>query len=137
MRIIAVFASLILLTACTIYQSDGREAIEDNKADIVIMQGFDAALNVEFQCIRSLSEPEQTKGPAQVIDHENESDGYSAYLVTTDDHKNLIVYQVPNEELDEPHRYCDLDTHGDYKNSKLRSAIRLGVRLLAEQKELD
>ena len=142
MRIITVFASisifsLISLIGCTIYQSDGREAIEDNKADIVVIMGVDDELNTEFQCLRSVSAPEETKGPAQVIDHEDEADGYSAFLVTNENNKNLIVYLVPNLELGEPHLYCDLDTHGDYSKSKIRSAIRLGVRLLAEQKELD
>ena len=137
MRIIAVLAFLFSLSACSLYQSDGREAIQDNKSEIVVSTGFDIKSNTVYQCLRSIAEPEETKGPVEVIDHEAEADGYSAYLVSSEEHKHLMIYKVPHKELLEPHRYCDLDTLGDYTPSKINIAIRLGVRLLAEQKELD
>ena len=132
------FLILSTQTACTLYESDGREAISENKADIVVVSGYDVVYNIGFECFKSLTEPKQTKSPVQVIEHEFEQDGYSAYLMTTslEVKKEILVYQGP-ENSDLAHRFCHLDTQNKLHQSKIQEAIELGVILLEEQKQLD
>ena len=133
MRLISVLNilfSIFFLSACSLYQSDGRKAIEKNSAGIVTLQGYDSVQNIKFSCYQSGSAPYEMKGPIQVIDNEFEELGYSVYLINEALAKKLLVYQVPSDQT--AHNFCNLDTFDDLSKVKIHSAVRLGVQLLSE-----
>lgn len=130
MRLILSFFILVFVSACSLYQSDGRKAIEKNTASVVTGTGFDSVQNIKFVCYQSGSAPAETKGPIQVIDNEFDEAGIATYLIDDSQSKKLLVYQVPTQ--DQAHNFCHLDTLDDLSYIKIRSAIRLGVQLLSE-----
>lgn len=134
MRLILFFCILISVSACSLYQSDGRKAIEKNTANVVTGTGFDSVQNIKFVCYQSGSEPAETKGPIQVIDNEFDEAGIATYLIDDSQTKKLLVYRVPTQgqPQPQPHNFCHLDTLDDLTYIKIRSAIRLGVQLLSE-----
>jgi hypothetical protein len=127
-RIVALFIFL-LPSACTLYQSDGRQAIEKNKANIVGAYGFDTVSKTHYECYLSAEAPSILHAQNEVLDTEFEKDGFSS-LETHGPDRRIIVYKF--EEARTHHHYCILKVLEPAAESKA-SAIRLAVNLLVDQ----
>lgn len=129
MRIVAIFL-ISILSGCTLYQSDGRQAIEKNKADIVGAFGFDAVSKAHYSCFMSADLPQILQAPNHVIETEYEKQGFSSFGTFVDGSAQVVVYKL---ELDnERHHHCNLRLSESSLDSQ-NSAIRLAVVLLTEQ----
>ena len=129
MRIVALLF-LVSVAACTVYQSDGRQAIEKNKANIVGTFGFDIKTQTHYSCFISADTPSVLQTPNEVIENEFEKDGFSSQLHMSDEGPQLVIYKYDADRSQ--HHYCTLKTL-DNTSAAQTDAIRLAVDLLIQQ----
>jgi len=130
MRVVAFSSFFIFIFGCTVYQSDGRQAIEKNKANIVGTFGFDPYHKVDYRCEMGGDAPDALHSPTEVIESEFEASGYSSFLIKKYPHKEILVYRYdPNSHY---HHICRLHLMSD-SDADQKGAIRLAVNLLQDQ----
>ncbi len=121
-----------LLTGCTLYQSEGREALEKNKGGIINTSGFDIQRNMAYECATSAQVPLEMNGPTVVLETPYETQGFSSYLVQEPNVEKILVYRYSKESS--LHSFCRIEPVSalneklNYKTSL--EAVEFGVTLL-------
>lgn len=77
------------LSACTIYQSSAREAIQKNSGNIVT--GFMLELNTKYECIRANHKPTIWDNASTPLDEYTESGLVAAQLTQTEELPVVLI----------------------------------------------
>lgn len=129
MRFVFAFCFLPSLLSCTLYQSEGRVALEKDKNGIITASGLNLSSSIEYICYKSALAPFELNGPLHVIETSFESQGFSSYLVNEDPgSKYVLVYEALREETEaDQHRFCRAKFLQPSSKSLIEEAIDLVV----------
>lgn len=89
---IAFIALVIATTGCSLYKSDGREAIEKNSANIVTGSGVNLHLNVRYQCELMMAIPADWQAARTPLDEFAALEDSKAILLTGAETPVVVVY---------------------------------------------
>jgi hypothetical protein len=127
--VVLFLVTSIGLVGCTVYQSDGREAIEKNKAQIVTLSRTDGDPEDSFHivCSYGRSTTDDIRPPAEVVETEFESRGFSTFLRQSAKAWSVVVYRSGGSGANDIHSQCLMTTEQGLTRERLRSAVELGV----------
>ncbi len=115
------------LSACSIYQSSARQAIQKNSGNIVT--GFYLQLNTKYECIRANHTPDLWHIDSTPLDEYVESEGIQAKLLQTDD-LPVVLVSVKNPIAIE-FEGCTLQIlDSKLSSQRLQDVVTFGEKLL-------
>lgn len=122
------FISIIYLSSvsCTVYESEGREALKENKNNIITVTGFNDEGSIKYTCYHSGAAPAELSGPLEVIESQYDSQGFSSYLNKSSEQVFVLVYEN-KEETKNMHSFCRLNLLKEADLELSYEAIDLGV----------
>lgn len=127
--------SLVFLSSCSIYESNGREIIEKNQGGIVA-SGFSFKTNVYYVCSRSYVTPEFLKAPLEVIETEYEKKNISVLYNEHSQPHSVVVYH--HNVLGELYDSCKMFFLKRVSTeSQILDAAQLGIEQLKKFSNVD
>lgn len=108
-----IFASLsLILINCSIYETGGRKAIEDNQGGIVVLRGHSDDLSMYYECSITSYMPHFLKTELYVLSSKYEPFGYSVFATHLNQPQSVYVY-LHNEQAN---TYTHCHVHNLRKN---------------------
>lgn len=130
MRFVLFLFAFPFLLSCTLYTSEGREALEKNKNGIITISGLNPNNTVEYTCYKSALAPYELNGPLHVLETSYESQGFSSYFVQEEGSlPYVLVYEDLGDEesqLDQ-YRFCRAKLLQSSSKASIDEAIDLVV----------
>jgi hypothetical protein len=116
-----IFAT-VALSACSIYESDGRKAIEKNQGNIV-GSGVSPLLGLFYICEQTTNAPTFTKDPLEVVESEYEEAHISTLLNQQSEPHWIVAYHHNEETL--VHTFCKVypGKNKSFNNIKKAAAL--------------
>lgn len=128
MKFLLILSFALSLASCTLYESEGREAIANNKNGILTILGFNPEKSLYYTCFQASSSPTELSGPLKVIETAYESQGFSSYLVESGQQNIVLVYEIiKSESKAEEHNFCRIKLLKAPSLELSLEAIDLGV----------
>jgi hypothetical protein len=82
----------LILTACSLYQSDGRENIEKNSRNIVTGAGVSLDFKIRYECASLMALPVDWQTNVTALDEFSTLEGSKAVLLNGYETPTVVVY---------------------------------------------
>ncbi len=89
-----LLAAFLLVSACSMYESPGRKAIESNEGGIVGTFGLSESLTEFYVCGRETTEPDFLKSPLEVVETPFDAQNITTLYNSQSSPPSVIVYTV-------------------------------------------
>lgn len=94
---------VFLISACSVYESGGRKALENNEGDIIGAYGVAGTPSDFYFCSSEKSEPEFLKSPLEVIETTLDAENFTTLYNAESTPPSVIVYTVDSNNK---YSYC-------------------------------
>jgi hypothetical protein len=125
-----LFVAAAVLTACSLYQSGGREAIEKDSGGLVTQPGFNLKLNTHYECSTLMALPLSWQQNVTSLNEYTSLEGTKAILLAGSETPEVIVYGWVDRHVDA----CSLTVEDSKLSSQnLHDIVGFGEDLLRDQ----
>lgn len=123
-------------SACSIYQSSGREILEKDTGKIVTTSGFQLDLSAKYECFEAVHTPDIWNGVSTPLDEYSQSDMIDARLTQTEE---LPVVLISLRHETEAHfQGCTLQIlDSKLSSQRLQDVVAFGEKILLEATQTD